>query len=225
MKLQIINFIILISLLLSCENSDRSKDNPKEDKKTAFSDKVKAEIKAKKGAIQQISKVDQSLKEIPNKVDECLFKRDVSLPKIREVIGDTININNTNDWLLRLDVTVKDEKIKSIINRGRKFFQINETEKFITIGFLEEEGEYLGIHAYSISKENCEILGKKLIAQATAWENGYKEMYSIFHDDFTIKRQNQTGAKDWGDYTTWKRDTVISILTFSEKGQINLKKK
>ncbi|GJM36324.1 MAG: hypothetical protein DHS20C18_53250 [Saprospiraceae bacterium] len=154
---------------------------------------------------------------------KCIFARIKGLlPQIRESIGDTININKTNAWISNLGVTDGDKEVRKVLNKGEKFFQINETEKYITIGFLEDEGEYLGIYAYSINKENCEIIGEVLLAEATGWENGYKETYSIIKDNFSIRREKKVGTKDWGDHTKWAKDTIISMITFDIEGKMKL---
>jgi len=170
--------------------------------------------------------VKSEIIEAPKKKEECILNNEhFKIPKLREAIGDTINIKKVSNWISNLKVSKADKEIQKIINRRGKYFQFDETSKFKTIGILEDEGEYLSIYLFSIDKETCQILGKELIAETTGWENGYKETYSIFGDKFTIKRDKQTGAKDWGDGTKWMRDTIITMITFDEKGNINSEKK
>jgi len=164
-------------------------------------------------------------KESDSSIKCLLNEKEVVLPKIREEIGDTINIKYVYDWQLNFVRTNEDKELSKIINRGRKFFQINQSENSIQIGFLEDEGEYLGIYVYSIAKKSCEIIGKELLAETTAWENGYKETFSVFEDEYRIKREKKTGAKDWGDGTKWMRDSIITMIEFDEMGKINLEKK
>jgi len=178
------------------------------------SEKARAK-KVNKDEIYHDKKFDSSIK--------CLLnQKEIVFPKIREEIGDTINIKNVYDWQLSFVRTDEDKELSKIINRGRKFFQIDQSENSIQIGFLEDEGEYLGIYLYSIAKKNCEIIGKELLAETTAWENGYKETFSIIKDDNRITREKKTGAKDWGDGTKWIRDTIKTMMTFDEMGKINL---
>jgi len=37
-------------------------------------------------------------------------------------------------------------------------------------------------------------------------------------------RTNNIGAKDWGDYTKWKKDTTTTIINFEKNGNIILEK-
>ena len=154
-----------------------------------------------------------------DKSDKCTFKnRKFVLPKIRKFIGDTISIKNTKSWLLNSEKSEEEQQIENVINRGSKFFLINETGGFITIGtFGNEEGHH-SIYAFLINKENCEILGMELLAEKSDWEHGYQETFSVFENEFSIKRIKQTGAKDWGDYTKWEKNTIVSIITFTENG-------
>jgi len=152
---------------------------------------------------------------------ECVFKqREIIYPKTIDLLGDTINIKNIDGWISGLKMTNDNLALEKLINRQGIFFQINETEKYAVILFFEDEGDYFGIYLYSLNKENCEILGEELLAEKTSWEHGYKETFSILKDNFKIRRVKQTGAKDWGDYTMWKRDTIVSMITFSENGKI-----
>ena len=188
-----------------------------------------AEFEKEQSEKTQIKKADKDEtyndKKFNSSIKCLLNEKEIVLPKIREEIGDTINIKYVYNWQLSLERKDEDKELSKIINRGGKFFQINQSENSIQIGFLEDEGEYLGIYVYSVNKKNCEIIGKELIAETTAWENGYKETFSIIKDDNRIKREKKTGAKDWGDGTKWMIDTIITMITFDEMGTINLEKK
>jgi len=149
---------------------------------------------------------------VPDKNLNCIFKsRNNFLPKIKIYIGDTINVQKITDWHYNSEITDKDNEIRKLIKQGRKFFQIGEDEKFIKVGLLDDENS---IYIYIIEKENCNIFGKELIARETGWEHGYTKTYSIIENDSTLRRIQQTGARDWGDYTKWKRDTIIELINF-----------
>jgi len=166
--------------------------------------------------------------------DCFLQSREVSLPKIRTVLGDTIKTGNTYAWLKRLASTQDDELILDFVkredqyvdlNRTEKFFVVNETENYISVGCLSDEGEYSAIFLYCVSKSDCGILGKVMLAESSAWEHGYKRTFSVIENDFSIKRMNRNGSKDWGDYTKWKKDTTTTSITFDEKGMIVIDEK
>lgn len=225
MKLNTIRFIILIfgAFFYGCKSEPQVKDKLKIKNKMAIPDKIKTVSRMVEKEILEIPKNELEEQDI---TENCVFNhRNFFLPKIRKAIGDTINIQNVYDWIFTLKPTDKEKEIKKVTKRGNNFFQINETENFITIGCLEDEGEYLAIRAFSINKKNCEILGKELLAETTDWENGYKETFSIFRDDLIIIREKRTGTKDWGDYTKWKRDTLITKISFDQKGIMKLKEK
>lgn len=157
--------------------------------------------------------------------DDCFFqKKTFDLPNISETLGDTLKIQSVYDWLVSFEPDYDESEIRKIVGRGGKYFQLSGNDLFEIIGWLEDEGEYLSVHIYSIDKENCEILGKEIIAETTAWENGYKESFSILEADFTIKKIKRVGFKDWGDYTKWKRDSSTTLISFETNGKILLEK-
>lgn len=164
--------------------------------------------------------------EIKKKTADCFFqKMTFDLPMISKVIGDTLNIRNVYDWAVFYKPNYDESEIRKIVGRGNNYFHLGGNDLFEIIGFLEDEGEYLGVNIYSINKSTCEILGREILAKETGWENGYKETLSIIEDNFIIKKIKRSGSKDWGDRTKWKRDSSISIISFETNGKILLEKR
>ena len=205
-------FSICLMLIIGCENQVSNIDKP-----ISLLDQAK-----------QSSRVEQIAPNIDKELEHsasCIFQnKDYSIPDIRAAIGDTISIEKVATWTLTLDRTIEDKAIREVTNQGDKFFKLKETNQFIAVGFLEDEGEYMHIYAYSINKETCEVLGKVQLAEETVWEHGYKDASSVFQDEISLIRSKNTGARDWGDYSQWSRDTMITIIEFDGDGKIRLEK-
>lgn len=155
----------------------------------------------------------------------CIFEdSDYTLIDFHTEFGDTISTKNISRRLSNLTTPVN-RAIRRIIKRGDIFFKISETNRVITVGVLEDEGEYLGVYAYAVDRQTCEILGHVQLAAETAWEHGYRNMFSIFQDEKTLVRIDEAGSKNWGDYKQWKRGTTTTLISFEENGQIKLEEK
>jgi hypothetical protein len=132
--------------------------------------------------------------ELKEKAKDCFFqKMTFDLPKISEAVGDTLNIRNVYDWAVFYKPNYDESEIRKIVGRGNNYFHLGGNDLFEIIGFLEDEGEYLGVNIYSINKSTCEILGREILAKETGWENGYKETLSIIEDNFIIKKIKRLG--------------------------------
>jgi hypothetical protein len=161
--------------------------------------------------------------ETDKKANTCFFQRmEFDFPIIKESLGDTLKIKNVYDWITSFQPEYDETEIRNIIGRGGKYFHLGGNDIFEIIGFLEDEGEYVGVYIYSIDKMTCEILGRAIIAEETFWKNGYNESFAIIETDFTLKKIKRVGTKDWGDYTKWKKDATITLIKFELNGKIFL---
>ena len=122
-----------------------------------------------------------------------LTSKTLQLPTIQD-LGDTLSVANVSDWFYKNPVSSLDKELQKIINRGSKFFLIYQTKTFVTIGFLEDEGEYVAVYAYSISKEDCKIISKEILAEETAWENGFTSTYTLFQLGYMPSRISYKGC-------------------------------
>jgi len=106
-----------------------------------------------------------------------LTAKTLQLPTFSQAKIDTLSIANVSLWLANKPINTVDKEIQKIIKRGSKFFLIKQTKTFVTLGFLEDEGEYVAVYAYSISKNDCSIISKELLAEETAWENAFSTIF------------------------------------------------
>lgn len=186
-----------------------------------------AEIDSPKLLIQSDSNqfFEKQQLESKEKTEDCFFQKiTFDLPNISKVVGDTLNIQNIYDWVVSYNPNYDESEIQKIIGQGYKYFRLGKNDLFEIIGFLEDEGEYLSIKFYTIDLVSCRILGNEIIAERSRWENGYKETLSIIEENYTLKKIEKSGSKDWGDGTKWKRDTLNSNIIFEKNGNILIEK-
>ncbi|MFT5167131.1 MAG: hypothetical protein ACI8P3_002368 [Saprospiraceae bacterium] len=107
-----------------CNNLNKLKEKQKQENETAISQESIKDSNTKEIQINQNSETYQNQTEQSGKSFDCIFKRGGNLlPRIRESIGDKINIKKTNDWLLSLEMTDEDSEIRKVINQGEKHLQ------------------------------------------------------------------------------------------------------
>jgi len=146
-----------------------------------------------------------------------LTSKTLQLPTIQD-LGDTLSVANVSDWFYKNPVSSLDKELQKIINRGSKFFLIYQTKTFVTIGFLEDEGEYVAVYAYSISKEDCKIISKEILAEETAWENGFTSTYTLFQLGYMPSRISYKGSKSYQFYRNWQTSKTSEELLLKKDG-------
>lgn len=216
--------LLIITIFISSASCNHKTDNTSQgnfDKQTNTTTEIDSSILLTQ---TDTNRFFQKLKLEPEKkaIDCFLQETEFDLPNIKEALGDTLKIKNVYDWVSSFEPEYDESEIRKIIGRGRKYFYFGGNDIFEIVGFLGDEGEYLGIYIFSIGKENCQILDEEIIAETTAWENGYKESFSIIEKNFTFKKIKKVGSKDWGDGTKWKRDSTTTIIIFETNGKIHL---
>lgn len=147
-----------------------------------------------------------------------LTSKTLKLPTISQDIGDTLSIASVSHWVSKNPINAVDKEIQKIINRGLKYFLINQTRTFITVGFLEDEGEYLAVYAYTINKSNCKVISIEILAEETAWENGFTSTYTHFEKGHIPKRISYQGAQQNEYYHNWYANKTSEELLLKNDG-------
>jgi len=86
------------------------------------------------------------------------------------------------------------------------------------VTIVEDEVEYISYSLFVIN--NYKLTGKLIVAESTTWEHGNTETKSIISNDSLITKIKVTASKDWGDYSQWKRDTIIEKYLINANGEI-----
>lgn len=146
-----------------------------------------------------------------------LTAKTLELPNINYALGDTLSVANVSKWLAKKPISTIDKEIQKIINRGSKYFVIYQTNAFITIGFLEDEGDFLVVYAYSISKKDCRIISKEILAEELSWKSTFTSTFTLFQQGYIPIRIRYKGSQSYKAYNksyySWKTNkTSVKML-------------
>jgi len=138
------------------------------------------------------------------------YKSDLktNLVELNLNVGDTIKAElfyrNKKENTL-----ISSNDLKKVINSDNGLLKIAETDDLYLLGkYEDEEGEVVRIDMFVLRKSDFAIMNIKRAVKKTAWEHGYVNMYSIYKGNWEFETVKLSGARDFGDYRTWERDTV-----------------
>jgi len=142
-----------------------------------------------------------------------LTSKTLELPNVNQAIGDTLSVANVSLWVAKNPVNTVDKEIQKIINKGSKYFLIKQTETFVTIGFMVDEREFLGVYAYSISKKNCKIISKEILAEELIWKSAFTSTYTFFQQGHIPTRISYKSSQSYKPYYSWRTNkTSVQML-------------
>jgi len=67
---------------------------------------------------------------------------------------------------------------------------------------------------------NCMLTDKITIAETSGWEHGSVNTISVISNDSVITNIRYSSSRDWGDYTQWKYDTIVTKYYIDMEGKI-----
>ncbi|KAA3622891.1 MAG: hypothetical protein DWQ02_25420 [Bacteroidetes bacterium] len=133
--------------------------------------------------------------------------------------GDSLSIEKFSEFLKNFEQGNHhpDFGVDSIL--PRYYFPVVDFGDVLYIGRFLDEGEYLSITLYSILKKECKLIDKFILAEVTAWENGYREAFCIIKSKHEFICHKKFGSKDWGDGKLWSKTEKITLVNLTPEGE------
>ncbi len=154
--------------------------------------------------------------EVTEEKNKCEIDSIITSKNLWSIPTDTIQV------LPDFRKTTVDSLTRTIIKKGKlddlyysSAFKLNQNT---VLTIVEDEVEYISYSIYVIN--NSKLTGKLIVAESTTWEHGNTETKSIISNDSLITKIKITASKDWGDYSQWKRDTIIEKYLINTNGEI-----
>lgn len=98
-----------------------------------------------------------------------------------------------------------------------RYYSLHKHPDFQVFTYLIDEGEFVSIQLVVV--KDCKVTSQLGVASASAWEHGYKRIVSTLSPDGKLALIRYSGGRDFGDYQTWKRDTVKEQYWISPNGK------